>query len=693
MKRQKIFIYIFFICLPAICVAQSSFVDSLKLSVSKANNDTSKVNTLLLLSKEYIGSSPADAIKYSNEAKDLSEKLKYTAGVAYAQKNIGMVYYNQTKYVETIEHWTQSYLLFDSIGDKVNEALLLSNIGSVYMNQGDDPKALEYFFKSLQIAEQNNDDHKVAIALANIGTIYSNNKFTYDKAIEYYLKALALSEKLNDKNIAGGLLVNIGETYMNRNKDDSALYYFNRSLDAYANTENIPYSLNDIGKIYTREGNYSMAKNYHQKALSFAIKHGLQLDATQSYLGLATNEYNNGKYSDALEAYQNGEITANKMNLKKELRDSYHGLALTYAALNDFKQAFTYQTLFTNIKDTLFNLDVAQKVNNLQTNFEIQKKQGQINILTKDRSLQKLEILRQKFARNTFAFSLIFVFIIMFILLKLYRKVRRRTIQLRRSLDELKSAQTQLIQSEKMASLGELTVGIAHEIQNPLNFVNNFSEVNTELAEEIKQEIDKGNMEQVYMIADAIKENQQKITHHGKRADAIVKSMLQHSRINKGQAESVDINALADEYFRLSYQGLRARNKTFNATLETDFDNKIGKINIVPQDVGRVLLNLFNNAFYAVDEKKKLHPQGYEPKVSLRTQRINNKVQIHIKDNGMGISQKILDKIYQPFFTTKPTGEGTGLGLSISYDIIISHGGTLKLNTKEGEFAEFIIEL
>ncbi len=693
MKRQKIFIHIFFICLPAIGVAQNNFVDSLKLLVSKGNNDTSKVNNLLLLSKEYISLSPADAIKYSNEAKDLSEKLRYRPGVAYAQKNIGMVYYNQTKYVETIEHWTQSYLLFDSIGDKVNEALLLSNIGSVYMNQGDDPKALEYFFKSLQIAEQNNDDHKVAIALANIGTIYSNNKFTYDKAIEYYLKALTLSEKLDDKNISGGVLVNIGETYMNRNKDDSALYYFKKSLDAYANTENIPYSLNDIGKIYTRQGNYSMAKSYHEKALAFAIKLGLQLDVTQSYLGIATTDYNNGKYNAALEAYKNAEITADKMNLKKELRDSYHGLALTYAALNDFKQAFTYQTLFTNIKDTLFNIDVAQKVNNLQTNFEIEKKQGQIDILTKDRSLQKLEILRQKFARNTFAFSLIFVFIIMFILLKLYRKVKRRTIQLRRSLDELKSAQTQLIQSEKMASLGELTVGIAHEIQNPLNFVNNFSEVNTELAEELKQEIDKGNMDQVFVIADAIKENQQKITHHGKRADAIVKSMLQHSRISKGQEESIDINALADEYLRLSYQGLRARNKSFNATLETHFDNKVGKINIVPQDIGRVLLNLFNNAFYAVDEKKKQHPEGYEPKVTLSTKRINDKVQIHIKDNGIGIPQNILNKIYQPFFTTKPTGEGTGLGLSISYDIIISHGGTLKLNTKEGEFAEFIIEL
>lgn len=693
MIRQKIFLNIFFLCLSALCLAQNNHLDSLKLVVSKDRKDTNKVKDLLLLSKEYMSTSPDDAIKYSNEAMDLSADLNYAAGIAYAQKNIGMVYYNQTKYVETIEHWTESYLLFDSIGDKVNTALLLNNIGSVYMNQGDDPKALEYYFKSLQIAEQSHDDHKIAIALGNIGTIYSNNKFTYQKALGYYLKALELSEKLNDKNITGGLLVNIGETYINRNKYDSALYYFKKSLDAYANTENIPYALNDIGKLYTTQGDFEMAKKYHEQALAFAQKLDLQLDATQSYLGLANNDYKYGKYYEALDAYKNAEANAIKANLKKELRDSYHGLALAYAALKDFSQAFTYQTLFTNIKDTLFNLDVAQKVNSLQTNFEIQKKQGQIDILTRDQSLQSLEISRQKFVRNTFALSLIFVFVIAFILFKLYRKVNRRTIQLRRSLEELKSTQTQLIQSEKMASLGELTVGIAHEIQNPLNFVNNFSEVNTELAAEIKEEIAKGNMDQVNMIADAIAENQQKITHHGKRADAIVKSMLQHSRVSKGQQETVDINALADEYLRLSFQGFRAKNQLFNATIQTDFDDNVGKISIVPQEMGRVFLNLFNNAFYAVDEKKKRFPEGYEPKVSLRTRRHNDKVEIYIRDNGPGIPQNMLNKIYQPFFTTKPTGEGTGLGLSISYDIIKSHGGELKLNTRNGEFAEFMITL
>jgi signal transduction histidine kinase len=244
-----------------------------------------------------------------------------------------------------------------------------------------------------------------------------------------------------------------------------------------------------------------------------------------------------------------------------------------------------------------------------------------------------------------------------------------------------------------MASLGELTAGIAHEIQNPLNFVNNFSEVNTELIEELQNELKSDNKEEAIAIANDIKDNEQKINQHGKRADAIVKGMLQHSRSSSGQKEPTDINKLADEYLRLSYHGLRAKDKSFNATINTDFDNSIGKINIVPQDIGRVILNLLTNAFYAVSENKKQQPEDYEPTVSVSTKKIKDKVEIKVKDNGNGIPQKVLDKIFQPFFTTKPTGQGTGLGLSLSYDIIKAHGGELNVKTKVGEESEFIINL
>ena len=265
---------------------------------------------------------------------------------------------------------------------------------------------------------------------------------------------------------------------------------------------------------------------------------------------------------------------------------------------------------------------------------------------------------------------------------------------LERALAVLKSTQTQLIQSEKMASLGELTAGIAHEIQNPLNFVNNFSEVNIELIDEMQQEIEKGDLEEVKAIAADIKENQQKISQHGKRADFIVKGMLEHSRTSTGERQLTNINVLADEFFKLSYHGLRAKNKSFNADLVTNFDPNLPKANIVQQDIGRVLLNLFNNAFYAVQQKQKTAGADYKPAVEVSTSAKDGQVQVTVKDNGNGIPENIKDKIMQPFFTTKPTGEGTGLGLSLSYDIVVKgHGGSINVDTKEGEGSEFIIYL
>jgi signal transduction histidine kinase len=262
------------------------------------------------------------------------------------------------------------------------------------------------------------------------------------------------------------------------------------------------------------------------------------------------------------------------------------------------------------------------------------------------------------------------------------------------TVDSLKQTQKQLIESEKMASLGELTAGIAHEIQNPLNFVNNFSEVNKELMAEMNTEIEKGNYEEVKLIAKDISSNEEKINHHGKRAGDIVKGMLQHSRNSSAAVkESTDINKLADEYLRLAYHGLRAKDKSFNATMKTDFEQHIGNINIIPQDIGRVILNLITNAFYVVDEKKKSGIMGYEPTVSVSTKKVNNTIEISVKDNGNGIPQKVLDKIFQPFYTTKPTGKGTGLGLSLSYDIIKAHGGEIRVENKEQEGAGFIIIL
>src|SRR6187399_852941 len=279
--------------------------------------------------------------------------------------------------------------------------------------------------------------------------------------------------------------------------------------------------------------------------------------------------------------------------------------------------------------------------------------------------------------------------------LELKRKaVEESNATLQKLLEDLKATQAQLIQSEKMASLGELTAGIAHEIQNPLNFVNNFSEVSNELIDEMIEQLEKGNAEDAKAIANEVKMSLDKINLHGKRADGIVKSMLQHSRTSNNKKEPTDINVLADEYLRLAYHGLRAKDKSFNAALKTDYDENIGLIKIISQDIGRVILNLITNAFYAVMEKKKLQPEGYEPTVTVSTKKINNKIIVEVKDNGTGIPQKAIEKIFQPFFTTKPTGQGTGLGLSLSYDIVTKgHGGEIKVETKEGESTGFSVIL
>lgn len=284
---------------------------------------------------------------------------------------------------------------------------------------------------------------------------------------------------------------------------------------------------------------------------------------------------------------------------------------------------------------------------------------------------------------------------------QLEKKVQERTLELSRqkeelfqSLTELKATQLQLVQKAKMASLGEMTAGIAHEIQNPLNFVNNFSDVSRDLAEELEKEVEQRNWEEAIQLSRNLQENLTKVTNHGKRAEAIVKGMLQHSRAVSEDKELVDINDLADEYLRLTYHSVRAKNKGFNVEVITQFDATLDKVNIYPRDFGQVLVNLYTNAFYSMQEKKKKGTDAYGPLLSVTTKRLPDKISIHVKDNGVGIPQKIVSKIYQPFFTTKPAGEGTGLGLSLSYDIVTkSHGGEILVDTKEGEGAEFIVQL
>jgi signal transduction histidine kinase len=354
-------------------------------------------------------------------------------------------------------------------------------------------------------------------------------------------------------------------------------------------------------------------------------------------------------------------------------------------------KALEYHVIAAEYKDSLFNQEKAREIDKLD--FEQREREAETQ-----RKVKAAQIASQNRLRMNTILGITFtLFVIAIFLFTSYKRKQKAKQKIELAYNQLKTTQSQLIQAEKMASLGELTAGIAHEIQNPLNFVNNFADVSKEMVDEMHEELAKGNLKEVKAISSDIKQNLEKINHHGKRADSIVKGMLLHSRSDSGEREETDINVLVDEYLRLAYHGLRAKDNSFNAEMITEFDPNLPEIKIVPQDIGRVLLNVINNAFQAIEERRKKEKTDYNPRVSIETSTIIRNdirwVQILVKDNGFGIPKALIDKIFQPFFTTKPTGQGTGLGLSLSYDIVKAHDGEITVESKEGEGTEFKIKL
>jgi two-component system NtrC family sensor kinase len=508
----------------------------------------------------------------------------------------------------------------------------------------------------------------------------------YSKALQYHYAVRKLNEILNDDALTSLSFLNMGEAFFGLGKLDSAEASFNQSIyysDISGYKKYKGLTLYDIGRIYETRNNKEGAKKYYRLSIKTNIETESPDFEGTGYQALADIAKTEGDVDSlfyfsrqALNIYQTINDTLGLISANSSLSAAFDISRQTDSAYHYLKTAIA-------LKD---GLNKEGRIKSFQlAGFNEQMKLEE----------QKAEQLRTITTIRTWSF-IAGIAVLLFVSSMIYRNYRRQrkdkhTIE--QAYAELKSTQSLLIQSEKMASLGELTAGIAHEIQNPLNFVNNFSDVNSELLEELKIEAEKGNLGGVKAIASDLVSNEQKINHHGKRADAIVKGMLQHSRTGSGAKEPSDINRLADEYVRLAYQGFRARDKSFNATFSTEFDNGLDKVNIIPQEIGRVILNLINNAFYAVNERAKQGVPGYEPTVIVGTRRLQNRIEISVKDNGNGISPSIKDKIFQPFFTTKPAGQGTGLGLSLSYDIVKAHGGELKVETKEGEGSEFIIRL
>ena len=398
-------------------LAQDAKIDSLKQVIAASKDDTIKVNTLLVLSKKYFSTEPQLSIKIANEAKGLSEKLGFKRGIAFSLKNIGIANYQQGNYVETLDYWFQALKVFEDIGDKIGVANIFSNIGAVYFDKGEDTKALEYYLKSLKIAEEAADTLRIATVCSNIGAVYFNKKSTHDKALEYYLRALPLSEQLKDNYLIGTTTVNLGEIYLSKNDDKTALKYFERSLVAYTGTENIPYSLNSIGKVYSKEGDYAKAIKFQNDAYETAKKLDSKNDMTIALIGLAVSQEKRGSSVEALDAYQKAEVLAKEIGATLRLKEIYEGLSTIYAELSDFGKAFKYQQLLINIKDTIYNTDVDKKLGTLQFGFDIQKKEGEINLLTKDKEIKEQEIKRQKIVRNGFigGFAVVLLFAAVFL--------------------------------------------------------------------------------------------------------------------------------------------------------------------------------------------------------------------------------------------------------------------------------------
>ena len=666
--------------LPFIAIAQDSKPDSLRRVLQNATTDIARHNASVNLYFFFLEANRDSALFYADNRLAIARKNKIA--LAEAAALLSKAYQSNAlgRYSDAFQYLTQALQIVE------------------------DPKTVEV--EGWNVTQYPIKGVNKQIVLSTIHHVLGavlRNTANYEESIIQTKKAVQIASRINhpDRQMTGNM--NLGSTYLKLGQLDSALYYA-RAAQMFSNNPlakgYIGNNLLTIGDIFLAKGDVVEAKKIFYEGLSAAYKQNNQADVANLNHSLFRVYLKEGN-KDSIMSYglKNLQIIKSVVGVGYRdigIGDGYKDLSLAYQLNKKYDSAYKYQGLALVTKDSLNQI----RIRNIA---DFQKLSlGEVMRL---KNLEKEQIETQSKIRTYgFLTGLCILSIVGLILYRNNRQKRKankilqeQKEKLEGALYDLKSTQTQLIQSEKMASLGELTAGIAHEIQNPLNFVNNFSEVNTELIKEIQDERRKTQDKRDEKLEDEILQdivlNQEKINHHGKRAADIVKGMLQHSRSSSGAKEPTDINALADEYLRLAYHGLRAKDKSFNATMKTDFDESIGSINVVPQDIGRVILNLITNAFYVVHEKSKQGIAGYEPTVSVSTKKEGNKVLVSVKDNGNGIPQKILDKIFQPFFTTKPTGQGTGLGLSLSYDIVKAHAGELKVNTKEGEGSEFIIQL
>ncbi|MEO5572540.1 MAG: tetratricopeptide repeat protein [Bacteroidia bacterium] len=676
--------------------------DSLVTVLKNAREDTNMVNTLLSLYNEIQFSNPEEALELSKKGLALSEKITYFSGKITFERMLGLSLFYKGEYVASREHNKKSLDLCKETGDKIGMAKAILNLASIEHYQGRLDKALELDQQSLKILEDAGEKQVRAKALNNIGVLHRALE-NYDKALEYFFKSLALKQELGDQQSIGNTYDNIAGVYDEQKKYDKAKEFLEKALmirEKISDKRGLADSYINIGINYFHRNKNEDALNFLLKGINLSeeVQNKKATGEACQYIGQLY--INKNDFKKAVFYYEKGLELGKQIGSKEIMRDNYKNIALAYTGMKNFEKAYQAVSDYSDIKDSLLTDEKNKALVEMETKYDTEKKEKEITLLNKDKQINEANVKRQKQQKN-FLIAAVIMFLILslmsfnrfYIKKKANKQLELANNELSGALHNLRTTQTQLIQQEKMASLGQLTAGIAHEIQNPLNFVNNFSEVSNELADELVQNISEDERKE---IVSALKKNLEKINHHGKRADSIVKNMLEHSRAGTGEKQLTDINQLCEEFLQLSYHGMRANYPDFNCTFEKVIDPSFPKLNIVSQDISRVILNLFNNAFYAVREKAGEQiavDENYNPNVTFVISSVNNIISIRIKDNGKGIPKKIRTKIFEPFFTTKPTGKGTGLGLSLSYDIIKAHGGNIRVEGEEGKGAEFIISL
>ncbi len=660
-------------------VAQQEIADSLLHEANRQTGIDRSIN-LKLYAWAIEGINSEKALEATQEALAINIEEDFNQGRILALRSIGYFQMNLGFYEESLSTLYQAVELLDelSFDKKFPEGQYLR----------------EYYGDQFKLTESGD----LYRSIGHVHEVLDNSPQT----LVQYKKALAIFQKTGQKDIIANTKWNLADVYVKLHEPDSAIGLAHAALEFYTGENTQFFHKTYLGEIYNIIGRAYMDKDDLEKAedafmqaekANLKYQNNRDLCETQMHLAWLYQLRNQHRISlnYGFKALKKGK------DLKYERIEgqSYRLLAQEYHAIGRIDSSQHYYQLATPLLERLDReerADLSRFQNAiLARNTELLEKQSQ-----EERIQSKIRISALLTLLSLVGMFGLFSYRNNKRNQKLNARLALQKTDLKRTISDLKSTQTQLIQSEKMASLGELTAGIAHEIQNPLNFVNNFSEVSSELLVEMKEELEGGDKDEALIIANDVIQNLEKITHHGKRADSIVKGMLQHSRTSDGKKEATDLNALCDEFLRLSYHGLRAKDKSFNADFATDFDESLGKVEVRPQEMGRVILNLITNAFYAVSERQKSLSPGmnnYHPEVSISTHKAADMISIKISDNGTGIPEDIKSKVFQPFFTTKPTGEGTGLGLSMSYDIVRSHGGELKVESEVGQGTEFIIQL